>query len=210
MLLALWMSERQMDSLETFVVDSVIASEQEFYRKIIEDNLASLKLAPAVGRIKVVLRPEDSLFQMVIILRDVGSKVKTIDIADVESKSFDKEIIIFIKTEQYIPELLEKLWELYGKANVSQPDRLTVAISTDRSEEEVVFIKEMMIADPRHRINENLVDFAIRVTPEGFRVRYHLYKGNSFIFVASEEALKDEWIVEAEEMLEELTGAGEK
>jgi putative methanogenesis marker protein 17 len=204
------MSERQMDSLETFVVDSVIASEQEFYRKIIEDNLASLKLAPAVGRIKVVLRPEDSLFQMVIILRDVGSKVKTIDIADVESKSFDKEIIIFIKTEQYIPELLEKLWELYGKANISQPDRLTVVISTDRAEEEAAFIKEMMVADPRHRIHENLVDFAIRVTPEGFRVRYHLYKGNRFIFVASEEALKDEWIVEAEEMLEELTGAGEK
>jgi putative methanogenesis marker protein 17 len=204
------MSERQMDSLETFVVDSVIASEQEFYRKIIEDNLASLKLAPAVGRIKVVLRPGDSLFQMVIILRDVGSKVKTVDIADVESKSFAKKIIISIKTEQYIPELLEKLWEFYGKANISQPDRLTVVINTDRSEEEAAFIKEMMVADPRHRIHENLVDFAIRVTPEGFRVRYHLYKGNRFIFVASEEALKNEWIVEAEEMLEELTGAGEK
>ena len=199
-----------MDSLETFVVDSVIASEQEFYRKIIEDNLASLKLAPAVGRIKVVLRPGDSLFQMVIILRDVGSKVKTVDIADVESKSFAKKIIISIKTEQYIPELLEKLWEFYGKANISQPDRLTVVINTDRSEEEAAFIKEMMVADPRHRIHENLVDFAIRVTPEGFRVRYHLYKGNRFIFVASEEALKNEWIVEAEEMLEELTGAGEK
>ncbi len=209
MLLALWMSEIQMDSLETFVVDSVIASEQEFYRKIIEDNLANLKLAPTIGRIKVVLRPEDSLFQMAIILRDVGSKVKMIDIADVESKSFAKKIIISIKKEQYIPELLEKLWELYGKANISQPDRWTVAISTDRSEE-VAFIKEMVVADPRHRIHENLVDFAIRVTPEGFRVRYHLYKGNYFIFVASEEALKNEWIAEAEEMLEELTGAGEK
>jgi len=207
LLLALWMSERQMDSLETFVVNSVIASEQEFYKKIIEDNLANLKLAPAIGRIKVMLRPEDSLFQMVIILRDVGSKVKTIDIAEVESKSLAKKIIISIKKEQYIPELLEKLWELYGKANISQPDRLTVAISTDRSEEEVAFIKEMMIADPRHKIHENLVDFAIRVTPEGFRVCYHLYKGNRFIFVASEEALKNEWIAEAEEMLEELNGS---
>ena len=126
------MSEIQMDSLETFVVDSVIASEQEFYKKIIEDNLASLKLAPAIGRIKIMLRPEDSLFQMVIILRDVGSKVKTIDIADVESKAFAKKIIISIKKEQYIPELLEKLWKLYGKENVSQPDLLTVAITTDR------------------------------------------------------------------------------
>ena len=199
-----------MNSLETFVVESAIASEQEFYRKIIEDNLASLKLVPAIGRIKVMLRPEDSLFQMAIILRDVGTRVTTIDIADVEAKPVAKEIIISIKTEQYIPELLGKLWELYGKANISQPDRLTIAISTDRPEEESVFIKEMMVADPKHRLHENLVDFAIRVTPEGFRVRYHLYKGNRFIFVASEEALKREWIDEAEAMLKELTEAGEK
>ena len=68
----------------------------------------------------------------------------------------------------------------------------------------------MIIADPRHKLHENLVDFAIRVTPEGFRVRYHLYKGNRFIFVASEEALKHEWIEEAEAMLEELMEGGKK
>jgi putative methanogenesis marker protein 17 len=182
-----------MDSLETFIVESAIYSEQEFYRKIIEDNLSSLKLAPAIGRIKVVLRPEDSLFQMAIILRDVGTKVITSEIADVEAKPVAHEIIILIKKE-----------------HLSQPDRWTLAISTDRPEEEAAFIKEMMVADPRHRLHENLVDFAIRVTPEGFRVRYHLYKDNRFIFVASEEALKREWIDEAEAMLEELKEGGKK
>lgn len=199
-----------MDSLEVFDVESAIASEQEFYRKIIEDNLANLKLAPAIGRIKVVLRPEDSLFQMAIILRDVGTRVTTIDIADMEAKPIAREIIISIKKEQYIPELLGKLWERYGKANISQPDRWTVVINTDNPDQEAAFLKDMMVADPRHRLHENLVDFAIRVTPEGFRVRYHLYKGNQFIFVASEEALKHEWIEEAGAMLEELTKGGKK
>jgi len=199
-----------MDSLEIFVVESALASEQEFYRKIIEDNLASLKLVPAIGKIKVVLRPEDSLFQMAIILRDVGTKVTTSEIADIEARPVAHEILITIKKEQYIPELLRKLWERYGKANISQPDRWTVAISTDRAEEEAAFLTEMMVADPRHRLHENLVDFAIRATPEGFRVRYHLYKGNSFIFVASEEALKHEWIEEAGTMLEELMEGGKK
>ncbi|HIH74821.1 MAG TPA: methanogenesis marker 17 protein [Methanosarcina sp.] len=199
-----------MDSLETFVVESAIDSEQEFYRKIIEDNLASLKLAPAIGRIKVVLRPEDSLFQMALILRDVGTKVTTIDIADVEVKPVAGEVVISIKKEQYIPELLVKLWERYGKANISQPDRWTVTISTDKPAEEADFIREMVVADPRHRLHENLVDFAIRVTPEGFRVRYHLYKGNRFVFVASEEALKREWIEEAGAMLDKLMEGGEK
>jgi putative methanogenesis marker protein 17 len=197
-----------MNPLEIFAVESAIASEQEFYRKIIEDNLASLKLAPAIGRIKVMLRPEDSLFQMAILLRDVGTRVTTADIADVEAKPVAGEIIISIKKEQYIPELMGKLWERYGKANISQPDRWTVAISTDKAEEEAAFLKDMMVADPRHRLHENLVDFAIRVTPEGFRVRYHLYKGNRFIFVASEEVLKREWVEEAEAMLEELMKGG--
>lgn len=198
-----------MDSLETFVVESTIDSEKEFYRKIIEDNLASLKLAPAIGRIKVVLRPEDSLFQMAIILRDVGTKVTTVDIADVEAKPVAGEVVISIKKEQYIPELLTKLWVRYGKANISQPDRWTVTISTYKPAEEAAFIKEMLVADPRHRLHENLVDFAIRATPEGFRVRYHLYKGNRFVFVASEEALKQEWIEEAGAMLDELMEGGE-
>lgn len=199
-----------MDSLEVFDVESAIAPEQEFYRKIIEDNLSSLKLAPAIGRIKVVLRPEDSLFQMAILLRDVGTRVTTIDIADVDAKPIAREIIISIKKEQYIPELLGILWERYGKANISQPDRWTVTISTDNPKEEAAFLKDMMVADPKHRLHENLVDFAIRVTPEGFRVRYHLYKGNQFIFVASEEALKHEWIEEAGAMLEELMKGGKK
>lgn len=199
-----------MDPLEVFDVESAIAPEQEFYRKIIEDNLSSLKLAPAIGRIKVVLRPEDSLFQMAILLRDVGTRVTTTDIADMEVKPIASEIIISIKKEQYIPELLGKLWERYGKANISQPDRWTVTISTDNPRAEAAFLKDMMVADPRHRLHENLVDFAIRVTPEGFRVRYHLYKGNQFIFVASEEALKHEWIEEAGAMLEELTKGGKK
>ncbi len=197
-----------MESFEIFIVESAIDSEQEFYRKIIEDNLASLKLAPAIGRIKVVLRPEDSLFQMAIILRDVGTRVTTIDIADVEAKPIAGEIMISIKKEQYIPELLGKLWERYGKANIRQPDRWTVAITTDKPAEEAAFLKEMMVADPRHRLHENLVDFAVRATPEGFRVRYHLYKGNRFVFVASEEALKQEWIEEAGAMLDELTEGG--
>jgi putative methanogenesis marker protein 17 len=199
-----------MDSLEVFDVESAIAPEQEFYRKILEDNLSSLKLAPAIGRIKVVLRPEDSLFQMAILLRDVGTRVTTTDIADMEVKPIASEIIISIKKEQYIPELLGKLWERYGKANISQPDRWTVTISTDNPRAEAAFLKDMMVADPRYRLHENLVDFAIRVTPEGFRVRYHLYKGNQFIFVASEEALKHEWIEEAGAMLEELTKGGKK
>lgn len=197
-----------MEALETFIVEAAIETESEYYRKIIEDNISSLKLAPALGRIKVVLRPEDSLFQMAIILREVGTKVSTTDMAEVEAKPIAGEVLISIKKEQYLSNLLIKLWERYGKGNVRQPDRWTVGISTDRPLQEADFIGKMVVADPRHTLHENLVDFAIRVTPEGFRVRYHLFKGRYFVFVASEEAMKQEWIEEARVMLEELEAGG--
>lgn len=198
-----------MDALETFIVESAIDSEMAFYRQIIEDNLSSLKLGPAIGRIKVVLRPEDSLFQMAIILRDVGTKVTTLDMADVEAKTgASHEVVISIKKERYIPELLKKLWARHGKANIRQPDRWTVAVDSDNPQEEAEFLGKMIVADPRHTLHEDLVDFAIRVTPEGFRVRYHLFKGNRFVFVASEEAMEKEWIEEAGAMLEELLAGG--
>lgn len=195
-----------MDALETFIVKATIPSEAEFYKKIIEDNISSLKLAPAIGRIKVVLRPEDSLFQMVILLRGIGSTVKTIDFAEVEAKvvGTPREVIISIKKEQYLPDLLRLLWKRYGKANISQPDRWTVAVEVEKPPEEAAFIEDMVVADPRRTLHENLVDFAIRVTPEGFRVRYHLFKNQRFIFVAAEEAMQKEWIEEAGAMLEEL------
>lgn len=102
-----------MDPLEVFDVESAISPEQEFYRKIIEDNLSSLKLAPAIGRIKVVLRPEDSLFQMAILLRDVGTRVTTTDIADMEVKPIASEIIISIKKKNSI---FQNCWENSGNA----------------------------------------------------------------------------------------------
>ena len=97
-----------MEALETFIVEAAIETESEYYRKIIEDNISSLKLAPALGRIKVVLRPEDSLFQMAIILREVGTKVSTTDMAEVEAKPIAGEVLISIKKEQYLSNLLIK------------------------------------------------------------------------------------------------------
>ncbi|MDD2439871.1 MAG: methanogenesis marker 17 protein [Methanosarcinaceae archaeon] len=194
-----------MDALETFIVEAAIPSEAGFYKKILEDNISSLKLAPAIGRLKVILRPEDSLFQMALLLRDIGSALTTADIAKVEAKvATEKEVRISIKKEQYLPELLRLLWKRYGKANIKQPDRWTVAVVVENPLKVAPFIENLVVADPRHTLHENLVDFAIRVTPEGFRVRYHLFKGQKFVFVASEDALKKEWIEEAGKMLEAL------
>lgn len=197
-----------MEALETFIVESGIQDEAVAYKSIISDVISELVLGGAIGRIKVVVTPEDSLFQMAIVLRASQPLVKLSDIANVDSGSaLKKEFTISIVEEKYLPELLEKLWARYGRGKVLQPERKTLIIMTDDPATESELVREIIIADPKRTLQSRLVEMAIRGTPEGFRVRYHSMDANSFVFVASEDTLKPEWIQAAHQMLAELQGA---
>ncbi len=197
-----------MEALETFIVESGIPEEAVAYKSIVSDVISELVLGGAIGRIKIVVTPEDSLFQMAIVLRASQPLVKLSDIANVDSgSSVKKSFTISIVEEKYLTELLEKLWARYGRGKVRQPERKTLVISTDEPAEESEIAKEMVIADPKRTLQSRLVEMAIRGTPEGFRVRYHSMDANSFVFVASEDALKPEWIQAAHDILAELQEA---
>ena len=195
-----------MEPLETFVVQTTVEAEAAPYRKIIEDVISDLMIAGAIGRLKIVVRPEDSLFQMVTILREGLPLMKVDDFADVGKGTSMGEVQIMIREERPLPRLLESLWARYGRGAVTQPERRTLLITVGDPKTEIPLIKEMVVDDPRRTLRSRLVDMAIRSTPEGFRVRYHSLDDNNFIFVASEDPMKQEWIDEADKMLDELKG----
>ena len=193
--------------LETFVVESTIAEEAEHYKQIVSDAITDLVLARAIEKIKVVVTPEDSLFQMVVVLRSGMPPVKVSDFAQVGEGTFgESEVVIDIDNEAYLPQLLENLWDMCGRINVHQPERKTVSVTCENPLEHISEIEEMIVEDPQRTLQSKLVDMAIRATPEGFRVRYHSLTGNYFIFVATEDIMKKEWIEQAHKMLDELTG----
>ena len=195
-----------MEALETFIVESPVPEEADAYKSIVADIITELVLGGAIGRIKVVVRPEESLYQMAIILRGGQPTVKVSDIGSVEIGDLrEKEVKISLTEEKYLPELLELLWARYGRAKVSQPERRTLVISAEDTSAEVDLLKDMVVADPRRTLQSRLVEMAIRATPEGFRVRYHSMDTHKFVFVASEDALKPEWIQEANQIVTELT-----
>ncbi|MCD5424896.1 MAG: methanogenesis marker 17 protein, partial [Methanosarcinaceae archaeon] len=68
-------------------------------------------------------------------------------------------------------------------------------------------IENLKVYDPNKSLKKKIIEMAIRVAPEGFRVRYHSFKGEEFIFVATEEIMNDEWIKEARKMLYDLKEA---
>lgn len=196
-----------MGPLETFVVESTIPEEADQYKQIVSDAITDLVLAKAIEKIKVVVTPEETLFQMVVVLRSGMPPVKVSDFAQVGEGTFgESEVVIDIDNEAYLPQLLENLWEMCGRINVHQPERKTISVTCDNPLEHISEIEEMIIEDPQRTLQSKLVDMAIRATPEGFRVRYHSLNGNHFIFVATEDVMKKEWIEQAHKMLDELTG----
>jgi putative methanogenesis marker protein 17 len=196
-----------MEPLEIFKVETKIPEEAEAYRSITSDVISELALANSIGRIYVIITPEDSLFQMAIILRGSPPLVKTSDFADVNVGAVTRnEIQVVLRDEKHLPELLEKLWAKYGRGKVIQQDRKTINVIVENMDTEIEAIKEMIIFDPKRTLLSRLVEMAIRTTPEGFRVRYHSLRDNEFIFVASEDAMKPEWVQQGHQMLEQIKG----
>jgi putative methanogenesis marker protein 17 len=188
-------------------VETKIPEEAEAYRSITSDVISELALANSIGRIYVIITPEDSLFQMAIILRGSPPLVKTSDFADVNVGAVTRnEIQVVLRDEKHLPELLEKLWAKYGRGKVIQQDRKTINVIVENMDTEIEAIKEMIIFDPKRTLLSRLVEMAIRTTPEGFRVRYHSLRDNEFIFVASEDAMKSEWVQQGHQMLEQIKG----
>ena len=196
-----------MEPLEIFKVETKIPEEAEAYRSITSDVISELALANSIGRIYVIITPEESLFQMAVILRGSPPLVKTSDFADVNVGAVTRnEIQVVLRDEKHLPELLEKLWAKYGRGKVIQQDRKTINVIVENMDTEIEAIKEMIIFDPKRTLLSRLVEMAIRTTPEGFRVRYHSLRDNEFIFVASEDAMKPEWVQQGHQMLEQIKG----
>ncbi|MGM0771170.1 MAG: methanogenesis marker 17 protein [Halobacteriota archaeon] len=195
-----------MEPLETFIVETTEPSEAKAYENILKDVISELAFVRTIGRIKVRIRPEDSLFMMAIVLRSGLPPVKAKEISSTEIDRPGSKVLITVTDEKTIPEFLEKLWEQFGRQNVIQPQRNMIEVISDDLKAAEGSIADLVVDDPERLLRERLADMAIRATPEGFRIRYHSIDNGRFIFVASEDTMKQEWIDEARVMLEDLTG----
>ena len=194
-----------MEPLEIFTVETTEPSEAAAYESILKDIISELAFSRTIGRIKVRIRPEDSLFMMVILLRRGLPPIKAGEISDTEFDRENAKVFITVRDEKTIPQFLEQLWEQFGRQNVIQPERNIIEVASDLETVDK-FIAELIVDDPEKTIRERLADMAIRATPEGFRIRYHSLDSGKFVFVASEDTMQQDWIDEANVMLKELEG----
>jgi len=195
-----------MEPLEVFRVWSAAEDEAEVYHDIIGDVMSDLRLASAIGRISVEIYPPKALFMMAAILRDVEMPVRVSDMASVDTtyENGENYVRIIVEREKYMTELTRYLWETYTPANVIQTDRWTILIRSVEPEAVAQKLPTHIITNPSQNLHADMIEFSIRSVPEGFRVRYHTFEKNEFLFIASEDIVEPHQLEHAQKMMDKL------
>jgi putative methanogenesis marker protein 17 len=194
-----------MEQLETFIVESPDAVGAKTTRTLIMDTLSDLSLSRVIGRLRVFVDPVEPVFIFAALLRLGSPSIRLKDFAKVEMGALGKdEIRIEIDKEAFTVKLLNKLWSRYGKENIEQPDKKVLLVKADPLKE-LDAMRELVIEEPQQEVLDRLIDaIALRIIPEGFRVRKHELSMSHVLFVASEDTLKPEWLAKAKDMMESL------
>lgn len=198
-----------MEPLEIFTVYSAVETEAAVYRDITADVLSDLRLASAVGRIRIEIYPAKSLYLMAALLRDAEMPIHISDMAAVETSYENGEdyVKITIDREKYMPDLTRYLWAKYTPANVIQNDRWTILVRTTDPKKEAAELPLQIIANPSKNLHADMIEFSVRAVPEGFRVRYHTFENNEFMFIASEDIIEPNQSEHAKKMMANLRDA---
>jgi putative methanogenesis marker protein 17 len=198
-------NEDMMEQLETFIVECPDATGAKTTRSLIQDTLADLSLSRVIGRLKVYMDPVEPVFIFAALLRLGTPSIKIKDFAKVDMGALGKdEVKIELDKEMFTVKLLNKLWAKYGKENIEQPDRKIIVVKTDPIKD-LDMLRELVIEEPQQEVLDRLIDaIALRIIPEGFRVRKHELSNTHVLFVASEDTLKPEWLEKGKEIMDSL------
>lgn len=183
-----------MEEYEKIIVESDEETGADVYNRVIIDVLSDLALGRVLEKVRAYIDVKEPVFIFVALRRFGLPSIRLSDFAEVDMGDYGKnEVTINLLKESYIPQLLNKLWERYGKGNIEHSERSMIIVHTPDYFTEVDFLREMVIDEKIAQINDRIMDAMLRIIPEGFRVRYHQLTEEYVLFVASEDPIKQEW-----------------
>ena len=174
-----------MPPLNYFVVESPDEVGRVAYERVAADVLQDLDLIKVIDRLHISVDPKVPIFVAVGLLRHMPRAIRIADFANVNRG--EKEIVLDIGDETYLAPLLQKLWTIYGKENVDQPDRFTVVLPAGVAGEDD--LDQLVVADPSETLYKDIIYALQYIAPEGFKVRRQYIRDGKFYYVASEDTL---------------------
>jgi putative methanogenesis marker protein 17 len=183
---------------EKVIVESPDERGAKLIEELTNDILADLNVARNVDNIKIYVDPNEPVF---ILYARLSMALPSVRVSDVANMSHTEDgLKLEIKNEQYAFSLIDKLTELYGKANILQLDRYTLLLATDED------IPDIVVFEPIEELKRKIIDSIRRIAPEGYRIIKHDITDKYIVLIASEEPIKDEWLEKGETLVEEMTG----
>ena len=169
------------------------------YEMIIGQIFQDLQLSPSIKDMRVFVNPEEVVFILAIKLDKTSSFTSLHDVVTIKYDKNDDKTIIRVKDENYLPNILKKLWQEYGRENVHQPNRFSIILDGEDDN-----LKDLVIDDPYVNLKKRVYDAAFRIIPEGFRIVRDISDGDVIAIVATDELIKDDWLDQGFQYVEEL------
>jgi len=171
----------------------------EVYDMIVRYILQDVQIYRAVSGIRVFVDPREPVFIIAIKFVKAAPSVVLEDFAEYKYDKKENKVYIRILDETYLPELLEKLWEIEGRENIQQPSRFEIVIKDPKAD-----LTGLPVHDPTQTLKRKIYDAIFRIIPEGLRVIQDLSEDNIVAMICSDEIIKDEWIEKCKEIKEEV------
>ncbi|MDR3290827.1 MAG: methanogenesis marker 17 protein [Methanobrevibacter sp.] len=181
------------------IVESNDKDGAEVYEMIIKQILQDLQLSPSIKNMKAFVNPNEVVFIIAIKMDKTSNHIKLNEVAKVTYEKEENKTIIKISDENYLPDILKLLWGDFSRDQLYQPDRYTIILDDD-----VSFLKDRIVFSPKVNLKIRIIDAIFRIIPEGFRVLRELSKNDIVAIVATDEMIKDEWILKCNELIKEL------
>lgn len=173
----------------------------EVYEIIIKQIFQDLVLGAAVDDLRAFVNPDEPVFILAIKMKKTSNAVGFSDVANFTYDKADDVTRIFIEDENYLPNILKRLWMLFSREEIYQPNRYTLEISGNQMN-----LETLIIDDPHSNLQRRIYDAIFRILPEGFKIIKDISTEDIVAVIATDELIKDEWIEKSDEYLAELNG----
>ncbi|CDG65383.1 MAG: hypothetical protein PWQ15_326 [Methanobacterium sp.] len=174
-------------------------SGSEVYDMILRHILQEVQIGRAINDVQIYVDPREPVFIIVVKYEKAAPPVVLEDFAEYKYDPEANEGFIKIKDENYLPELLKKLWELEGRNKIHQPSRFEVVIDDPQTK-----LEGLVVHNPEEDLKKKIYDALFRIIPEGFRVVEHYSEGNILALTCSDEYIKEEYLEKTREIIQKI------
>ena len=139
------------------IIESNDPEGAKVYEMITKQILQDLLLAPALSDLKAYVNPNEVVFIMAMKMKKT-SKAKHLN--EVSSSVYDPEkdlTTITINDENFLPNILKKLWKELGRENVHQPSRYIIELSGKKE------VDNWVIDNPYENLKRRCYDAMFRI-----------------------------------------------